>query len=675
MEKDIDIREDFQYTETLWRQFTVPDVRTNAESDCRRGRTDMDFQTIFRSRCLVTDGAMGTYYREKYAEGAGAPELDNLTDPEKIASIHREYIEAGADIIRTNSFSSNIHTLCQDTSGQTREEQLRTVYENTAAACRIAQSAAADKAEEGEGSAVCPDASEKTGDKTGTETVPGDRRREIYIAGDIGPVPETGASDEREKEIIEEYKTIARAHLDSGIRLIWFETFSDFDRILPVAEWIRSVSDAFIMASFSVNMFGYTKTGIGMRELLKTARESSLIDGIGFNCGIGPSHLGRLLKRCDLGNMIVSAVPNAGYADRIENRMVYRDNSAYFCEAMEEIAGLGVNIIGGCCGTTPSYTRKLAAAAGNRPVAKRPSDRPEERKESEIRYDNNLFIRRLYSGEKVVIAELDPPFDGNDKKMTEAAAVLKRAGVEMITFSDSPMGKMRASSVLSAVKIADRIQIDTMPHIACRDRNAIGIGSEILGAYMNGIRNFLFVTGDPVPSGDRGSITSVYDYHSVTLMNYVKQLNTEHFSDDPIAYGGALNYGRANIDAEIRRMQKKCEAGASFFLTQPIYSDEDIERIRYIKSRIDTKIICGIMPLVSYRNALFMKNEITGIHVPDEIIAQYDKDMSREEAQAVGVRIAAEIAEKLRGAADGYYFMVPFNRAEMIAEILESPAL
>src|SRR5699024_1838328 len=174
------------------------------------------------------------------------------------------------------------------------------------------------------------------------------------------------------KEIIEEYKTIARAHLDSGIRLIWFETFSDFDRLLPVAEWIRSVSDAFIMASFAVSVFGYTKTGIGMRELLKTARESSLIDGIGFNCGIGPSHLGRLLKRCDLGDMIVSAVPNAGYADRIENRMVYRDNSAYFCEAMEEIAGLGVNIIGGCCGTTPSQTRKLAAAAWYTPLAKRP---------------------------------------------------------------------------------------------------------------------------------------------------------------------------------------------------------------------------------------------------------------------------------------------------------------
>ena len=622
----------------------------------------MDFYRIFTSRCLITDGAMGTYYREKYGEGSGVPELDNLKAPEKIREIHREYIEAGADIIRTNSFASNIQTLCRKLPGQTREEQLRTVYENVSAACRIAQSAAAE-AEGRHGSGT-------DGQEAGTDGSGTGMGRQIYIAGDIGPVPEQGGDGEDES-VIEEYKAMAKAHLDAGLRLIWFETFPDLERILPVAEWIRSVSDAFIMTGFSVNMYGYTKTGVSMGALLRTAKESGLIDGVGFNCGVGPSHLGRLLKRQDLGDMIVYAAPNAGYADRIENRMVYRDNSAYFCGAMEEIADLGVNIIGGCCGTSPSYIKKLAKAVGHRVLAKRLSDRPEERAESEIRYDNNLFIRKLYSGEKVVIAELDPPFDGNDRKMAEAAAVLKRAGVEMITFSDSPMGKMRASSVLSAVKISNQLQIETMPHMACRDRNVIGTGAEILGAYMNGIRNFLFVTGDPVPAGDRGSITSVYDYHSVTLMNYVRQMNREHFAEDPIAYGGALNYGRANIDAEIRRMQKKCEAGASFFLTQPIYSDEDIERIRYIKSRIDTKVICGIMPLVSYRNAVFMKNEITGINVPDEIIAQYDKDMSREEAQAVGVRIAVEIAEKLKETADGYYFMVPFNRAGMIAEIME----
>ena len=594
---------------------------------------------------------MGTYYSEKYGKSSGVPETDNLSEPDKIEEIHREYIEAGADILRTNSFASNIRTLCRGKDNQTREEQLKTVYENVAAACRIAQSAVEREQHK----------AEKEGRKI----------REIYIAGDIGPVPERRGDEERDEEIAEEYKTMVKAHLDAGIRVIWFETFADLDRILPVAEWIRCVSDAFIMASFSVNAYGHTRTGLSMQELFRTVRESGLIDGIGFNCGIGPSHLGRLLKRQDLGDMIVSAVPNAGYADRIENRMVYRDNAGYFCEAMEKIADLGVNIIGGCCGTSPVYIRKLARAAGNREPAKRLSDSPEQRAASEIRYDNNLFIRKIYSGEKAVIAELDPPFDGNDKKMISAAAILKQAGVEMITFSDSPMGKMRASAAMSAVKAANQLQIETMPHIACRDRNAIGIGSEILGAYMNGIRNFLVVTGDPVPSGERGSVTSVYDYHSVTLMNYLRQLNREYFSDDPIAYGGALNYGRKNIDAEIRRMQKKCEAGASFFVTQSIYSEEDIERIRYIKSRIDTKIICGIMPLVSYRNALFMKNEITGINVPDEIIAQYDKDMSREEAQAVGVRIAVKIAEKSGDVADGYYFMVPFNRAGMIAEILE----
>ncbi len=610
----------------------------------------MDFYTIFREKRLVTDGALGTYYSEKYGKDVGAPERANLTEPEKIEAIHREYIEAGADILRTNSFASNIQTLCPGAAGHmTREEQLNLVYENVLASGKIALSAVRK---------------ERDAEK-------GARPKEIYIAGDIGPVPEQGGAEGRDEEITEEYKTIAKAHLDGGIRLIWFETFSDLGRILPVAEWIRSMGDVFIMASFSVNVFGYTKTGLSMSELIRTVKDSGLIDGIGFNCGTGPSHLARLLRRQDLGDLIVSAAPNAGYAEQIGNRMFYRDNSGYFCESMREIAELGVNIIGGCCGTNPAYIKMLTQTAGKAPAVKRLTDRPEQRAESEIRYDNNLFIRRLYSGEKVVIAELDPPFDRNDRKILDAAGILKNAGVEVITFSDSPMGKMRASAAMSAVKISNQLQIETMPHLACRDRNAIGIGSEILGAYMNGIRNFLFVTGDPVPSGERGSITSVYDYHSVTLMNYVCQMNREHFFDDPIAYGGALNYGRKNIDAEIGRMQKKCEAGASFFMTQPIYSDEDIERIRYIKSRIDTKIICGIMPLVSYRNALFMKNEITGIHVPDEIIARYDKDMSREEAQAAGVQIAVEIAEKLEDTADGYYFMVPFNRAAMIAGILE----
>ena len=194
------------------------------------------------------------------------------------------------------------------------------------------------------------------------------------------------------------------------------------------------------------------------------------IDGIGFNCGVGPSHLAGILKKLDFGDLIVFAAPNAGYADRIQNRNVYRDNLTYFADAMEEIAGLGVNLVGGCCGTSPAHIREVAKRCAHRPIPERLSYSPDKRSEDGLDYSRNPFMKRLYSGEKVVIAELDPPHDGKDAKMLRAAKILKQAGVEMITFSDSPMGRMRADSILSAVKVADRIQIDTMPHICCRDK-------------------------------------------------------------------------------------------------------------------------------------------------------------------------------------------------------------
>ena len=180
--------------------------------------------------------------------------------------------------------------------------------------------------------------------------------------------------------------------------------------------------------------------------------------------------------------------------------------------------------------------------------------------------------------------------------------------------------------MMSAVKVAAETGMDVMPHVSCRDKNVIGMGAAILGAHMSGIRNILVVTGDPVPSGNRDMITPVYDFNSVRLINYIRQMNEEYFQDEPIACGGALNYGR---------------------------------------------ILCGILPLVSYRNAMFMKNEVPGVHIPDEIVERYDKDMSRADSEQVGIEIAAEIAEKLSEVADGYYFMVPFNRASMIAEIMK----
>jgi homocysteine S-methyltransferase len=197
----------------------------------------------------------------------------------------------------------------------------------------------------------------------------------------------------------------------------------------------------------------------------------------------------------------------------------------------------------------------------------------------------------------------------------------------------------------------------------------IAMRSTLLGAYVNGIRNLLVVTGDPVPSEQRLSTTNVFDYNSIQLMQFIKQMNEEHFSEDPIQYGGALNPALGRVDKIIERMERKMEAGAKYFLTQPIYDEETIEKIHYIKEHVDTKILCGIMPFVSYTNANFIKNEFSGIHVPDEIVSRYSKDMSKEEAEMIGASLGRELVKKLEPYADGYYFMIPFNRVSMFEKM------
>ncbi len=601
----------------------------------------MDLKEYIRNHQILTDGAMGTYYGEKYRKAGRSPELVNISHPERIVEIHKEYLKAGAELIRANSFASNLATLFGGQQDQefSREEQLRALAENVKAAYRNAKAAA---------EAVNPRA---------------------LLAGDIGPIPEHGAMEP--EELLEEYVTIADALLFAGAEIIWFETFSDFQYILPVAEYVRRKKDVFIHASFCLNKFGYTRSGISARRILRTAEESRLLDGVGFNCGIGSTHMYQILKNLDLGNLPVSVIPNSGYPDIINDRTGYQENTAYFCENMKEIGALGVNLLGGCCGTTPAYIQKLRETIPCGVLNRRLWKKTPAGGEKRIQKERNGFFRKLQEPGKVVVVELDPPHDGNCEKIIQSSLLLKEAGADLITFSDCPMGKLRADSIMTGAKIQREIEHPVMPHVTCRDKNRLGIGAAFMGAHMNGIRNMLLITGDPVPGGDRSGISPVFDFHSVKLMEYLREMNQEYFWEDPIVYGGALNYGRPNLDKEIERMKRKCEAGADYFLTQPIYSKEDVARIAYVKERVDTRILCGIMPLVSYRNANYMKNEVFGIHVPEEIVARYHKDMSREEGEETGISIALEIAEQLRELADGYYFMVPFNRASMICTIMK----
>lgn len=582
---------------------------------------------------IVADGAFGTYYQQLAEEHTGIPEEANLTDKELVKQIHKEYIRSGARFLRTNSFAANTVSLKKDISYV--KAVVAASYENAVEAVR----------ESGE---------------------------EVYIAADIGPIPQMPFEDEAEVE--NEYQEVIDTFLACGAENFCFETFADGRYIKTLAKYIKKKCDnAFVVAQFSLNKYGYTKMGIRAERILNEISQEDSIDAVGFNCGIGSAHLYEILKKTKMiTNKFITAMPNSGYPELLQDRAVYSGNSEYFAENLVKISELGLNILGGCCGTTPSYIEKVSQKIdykNSREIITDDVEKIEERKE--ISVSNNKFYQLMESGKKVITVELDPPYDANAQKIMDCAHLLKAAGVDMITFADSPMGKARADSIMMGIKVSGEVGIPVMPHIACRDKNVIAMRAGILGAYLNGIRNFLFVTGDPVPTENRSEVSGVFDFNSIKLMQYVSEMNTEHFREEPLVFGGALNYNRPNLDMEIKRMEKKIAAGAKYFLTQPIFCKEDIERIRAVKEKTNTKILCGIMPLISYRNASFIKNEILGIHVPDEILARFNPEMTREEGEAAGVEIAREVMQELEPVADGYYFMLPFNRVHLVEQILK----
>ena len=450
------------------------------------------------------------------------------------------------------------------------------------------------------------------------------------------------------------------------------ETFADVELAQMIARRIKqSYSDVFVQTQFSMNRMGYTLYGQSMEKVIRKVENCSDIDGAGFNCGIGAAHMNKQLSRLTFSkDIILSVLPNAGYEQGLQGRQFLLDNPDYYAQAMEQILLKGANIVGGCCGTTPAHTRALCKMLGEnmKPV---PKNIVMEMKDEVSTQIDNTFISKLNRGEKVYIVELDSPFNGCGDKFLAGAKLLKENNVDMVTISDSPMARPRAEAFSMGVYIGNETGVRVMPHVCCRDRNLIGLRSAMLGAHINGIRDMLIITGDPVGRDDRGSITGVFDMNSIRLMEYVRNMNEELFPDEPFYYGGALNYAGVNIDAIETRMRKKMEAGCSYFLTQPVYSDADIIRVRELKERTGAKIILGLMPLVSYKNALFMRNEMPGIDVPDKIVECYKPDMSREEAEETAENICVAIGEKARDFADGYYLMTPFNRVGLVNRIID----
>ena len=595
----------------------------------------MDIREYLANNRLITDGAMGTWYDRLTGYKGNLAERANLENPQQIRDIHRAYIEAGAQLIRTNTFAVNSMFFSADEI----EEVLKAAWENASQAVS-------------------------------------DSGKDVWIAADMGSIDADETKSDGDVE--QEYIQLSDYFLRLGAKVFVFETLSDFRYVKRAGSYIKAkCPDAFVVMQFSFNRNGYTRSGMSVRAILSEAASMADMDAVGFNCGVGPLHLYELLKNQSFPEgKYMTVLPNAGYPTELRGRTLYSENVPYYVEMMGRIANLGFDIIGGCCGTTPEHIRGLHHLLVNNvkpPKKLMPAVYSTDRQSGcgqEAAEEKTELIQKLERGEKIFVVELDPPFDANDTKLMDGASLLRDIGVDMITLADSPLARPRADSIASAIKMRYTRQMEAMPHISCRDKNVIAHRAQLLGMHMNGLRHALIVTGDPIARGDRESIKSVFNFNSIKLMKYVQTMNQEVFRNRPIYYGGALNHNNGSADNIAARMRLKMEAGAQWFLTQPIYGQDDIDRLRELKEKSGGRIIAGIMPLVSRKNALFIKNEMPGIHVPEHVLEQYEEGMSREAYEDVAAAISVDLMKRLEDVCDGYYMMTPFNRAALIKRII-----
>jgi len=586
-----------------------------------------------RNNILITDGAMGTYYAQMTDNYNVLPEFANISDRPIIERIHQEYIAAGAKLIKTNTFSANSFAL-----DIPRSEVKKIIV----AGVDIANSVVEDK--------------------------------KIFVAASIGPIPEQTDNIHGDQDgIMDEYKFIVDTFLGRGIKIFIFETFSDIGNLLEISAYMKKKEpDIFILTQFATTPEGFTRKGISNEHIVAEMKNNKNIDAYGFNCGIGPTHLYNSLQKINIGDDIVAVAPNAGYPEIIHERTVFIQNPAYFAEKMKEISQLGVKILGGCCGTTPLHIKKMTELMHGSWERSVPHQQQAEKFPVSLEINRAKgFSEKVKDNQFVIAVELDPPFNADVGLMLENAWICKESGVDVITIADSPMGRARVDSIMIAAKIKREVGIEVVPHVCCRDKNVNALKSALLAGYAENIRNILAVTGDPIAMSDKNNIKSVFDLNSFKLMELITTMNKEVFASQPIHIGGALNLNGLNPVVELIRMFKKIEMGASFFLTQPIFDDHVISLLPQIKHNENTKILGGIMPLVSYRNAHFLNNEVAGIRIPEDMINKFDKNMDKEAAEVLGIEIAVEIGKKMKNHVQGFYFITPFNRVQMITKIIK----
>ena len=556
---------------------------------------------------LLFDGAMGTYYGSKNRPYNLTQA--NLLDYSTIVSIHREYINSGAMAITTNTF------------GITDTLSIRAAF-----------NAAKDAA----------------------------RDTNILIFCSIGPIS---------GYVFDDYVIIIDFLINLGAKNFIFETFGSEDVIIELSEYIKSkVADSFIITSFAVDQNGYTAYGKYYNNIISRIKLIKAIDCYGFNCVSGPVHMKELAKKLD-NRDILSIMPNAGYPSYIEDKPSYTDNPKYFATNLYDIYLLGVKILGGCCGTTPRHIEeayKLLKADIIPPITT-----PVVSIDKPIIQLLNKFQDKLNKGkEKVILVEYDTPLNANGKDVSSTAILLERAEIDGITIADNPLGRARADSLVIASRIKrDTKNITVIPHITCRDRNSISIRSALMGLTIEEINNILCITGDPVPSCTIGQAKGVFAFSSISLLGYVESINNEPTSGNFFT-GAALNVNANHYYLELERAAKKITAGAKYFITQPCFSERSINNTLLAKEVLKVPVIVGIMPIKSYKNASFIKSEISGIDIPDEVVELY-RDKSPSECEDISINFSITLIKKLYDYVDGFHIISPPKGDSIVTRLIK----
>lgn len=605
----------------------------------------MTVQEYLEGKPLLFDGAMGTYLAEKHPEVTKTScEILNIEHPDWIQEIHESYLAAGATAIKTNTFSANELML------QLPKAQIKMLIQK--------------------GYEIANNAVEKFAS-------------EHFIFADMGPVPAKEDTD-----LFEQYKDIVDVFIECGAKNFLFETMESKEGLVRISSYIKEkVKDSFIMVSFAASPEGYTRGGFFVKKIFRELQQIEDIDALGFNCVSGPKHLVELVRSLDKKELrkYLTIMPNAGYPTMLGNRMYYGQNHKYFADNIRKLLEAGVSIVGGCCGTTPKDIRSVHEILTDNPVyfsemMEQQNHRMEMPvikesmgdREEFLGRDNsqNSFAQKLRAGKKVVVVELDPPIEPDIDFFMEGAARYKYAGVDAIDIADCPIAKARIDSSILACKVTRELGLTTIPHMTCRDRNINATKALLLGLNVEGVNNVLTVTGDPVPTAMRDQVKTVFSYNSAILSRHIQSLNEEVFPENPFMVSGALNINALNFESQINHAKKKIENGVSVLFTQPVLSERGFENLKRAKKELNVKILGGVMPVVSYRNACFMNNEMAGIEVEDKIIDLY-KGKDRAEGEKLAYKISVDIIDKISGYVDGYYLITPFKRVELLLKIIE----